>query len=144
LNKGLNDCSNCTNKRLPGNTAFDKVQQFFVKEVRPASKWQWRKYQKQHKDILPRIQPNVTDALNEACLRPTEFLVNVGYAILILIAVILRWFIVRTMLGIALLPFRIMLYPCTFLQRLIFGGRIKKNQHEKKTTIPGPQQKQED
>jgi hypothetical protein len=121
------------------HTAFESVQTIFVKEVCPSSKKQWRTFQKQHKDFFPEYQPGVTDALNQACRQPTEFLNNVGYAILLFLALIFRWFLVRTSLAIGLLPFRIMSYPCAFLHRLIFGGGNKKTNDKRSPTkvIPG-------
>ena len=112
--------------RQAAHTAFVNVQETFVSDICPYGKKWWKAFQKQHKEFSPQYQLLVTNALNEACHKPTEFLTNVGYSILLVIVFLLRWFLLRTLLAILLLPVRVLLYPWILLFRLVFGNRTKK------------------
>ncbi|CAB9515586.1 expressed unknown protein [Seminavis robusta] len=101
-------------------TAFSKTRQIFVQEACPMARQQL--HNKKARELLINHHTRMTQAVEEACGNPTEFLTQVMYGLLIFMAFLLRWFILRTVLAILLLPLRMLVFPIVFARRMMKSG----------------------
>lgn len=111
LNKGVNYLFK--EERKLRHSIFDKTKHIFIKDVCPRSRAQLKGLKKK-KIFMP---PGFAESVEHACSQPDEFLSLTAKIILCLAALAFHRFMFRSILFLLLLPFRILLYPCTYFVR---------------------------
>ena len=91
-------------------SVFEKMKNFFVKEVCPACRAQVKELYK--KEIVQ--SPMFAEYIEESCNNPATFLISVGKVILAFVAFAFHRLILRKILSLLLLPVRILLFPITY------------------------------